>query len=292
MRDVLVVTGVIAFFVLGAAYIALCARILADAGDIDEPIAESRTPTRPRPRPTDTRPTPTYGGSMSADNVIALVLAVLLDRLPRGGPALPRAVLDDRCRLAPARRARVALAVDRPFLGRYLAGSSAAAPPPATGCSAPSSALIYRLCGVDPEREQRWTTYAISLLAFSVVSVLVLYALQRLQGSLPFNPTGVDGGAAGPVVQHRGQLRHQHELAELRRRDDDEPPHPDGGPGGAELRVGRRRPGRRRRPDPGPGPPARSTTIGNFWVDLVRGVDPGPAARSPSSSPSCWSARA
>jgi hypothetical protein len=37
MHDVLVVAGVIAFFVLGAAYIALCARILADAGDIDEP---------------------------------------------------------------------------------------------------------------------------------------------------------------------------------------------------------------------------------------------------------------
>jgi hypothetical protein len=37
MRDVLVVTGVIAFFALGAAYIALCARILADAGDIDQP---------------------------------------------------------------------------------------------------------------------------------------------------------------------------------------------------------------------------------------------------------------
>ncbi len=41
MRDVLVVAGVIAFFVLGAAYIALCARILSDAGDIDEPIEET-----------------------------------------------------------------------------------------------------------------------------------------------------------------------------------------------------------------------------------------------------------
>jgi hypothetical protein len=40
VRDVLVVTGVIAFFVLGAAYIALCARILADAGNIDEAIAD------------------------------------------------------------------------------------------------------------------------------------------------------------------------------------------------------------------------------------------------------------
>ncbi len=39
MRDALVIAGVIAFFVLGAAYIALCARILADTGDIDEPNA-------------------------------------------------------------------------------------------------------------------------------------------------------------------------------------------------------------------------------------------------------------
>jgi len=50
---------------------------------------------------------------------------------------------------------------------------------------------LYRLCGIDPDREQRWSTYAYSLLAFSGVSVLVLYALQRVQGSLPFNPTHV-----------------------------------------------------------------------------------------------------
>ena len=43
MRDVLVVAGVIAFFVLGAAYIALCARILADTGDIDEAIVDDDT---------------------------------------------------------------------------------------------------------------------------------------------------------------------------------------------------------------------------------------------------------
>jgi K+-transporting ATPase ATPase A chain len=50
---------------------------------------------------------------------------------------------------------------------------------------------IYRICGIDPEREQRWTAYARSLLAFSAVSVVAVYALQRLQGSLPFNPTHV-----------------------------------------------------------------------------------------------------
>ena len=38
MRDVLVVIGILAFFSLGAAYIAACARILTSAGNIDEPL--------------------------------------------------------------------------------------------------------------------------------------------------------------------------------------------------------------------------------------------------------------
>ena len=50
---------------------------------------------------------------------------------------------------------------------------------------------IYRVCRVDPEREQRWTVYAFSVLAFSVVGLLLLYAMQRLQTVLPFNPTHV-----------------------------------------------------------------------------------------------------
>src|SRR5581483_3999032 len=50
--------------------------------------------------------------------------------------------------------------------------------------------LIYRAAKVDPDSEQRWTTYALSLLAFSLVSVLILYAQLRLQGHLPLNPDG------------------------------------------------------------------------------------------------------
>jgi K+-transporting ATPase ATPase A chain len=46
---------------------------------------------------------------------------------------------------------------------------------------------IYRLAGVDPEAEQRWTSYATSMLVFSLVSVLVLYVLQRTQASLPLS---------------------------------------------------------------------------------------------------------
>ena len=46
----------------------------------------------------------------------------------------------------------------------------------------PLERLLYRLTGVDEEREMRWTEYAVTMLLFSVVSMLVLYALLRLQG--------------------------------------------------------------------------------------------------------------
>src|SRR5499426_4146828 len=52
----------------------------------------------------------------------------------------------------------------------------------------PVERLIYRLTGVDEQREMRWTEYAWAMLLFSVVSMVVLYAMQRLQAWLPFNP--------------------------------------------------------------------------------------------------------
>jgi potassium-transporting ATPase potassium-binding subunit len=54
----------------------------------------------------------------------------------------------------------------------------------------PLERLAYRMCRVREDSEQRWTQYAASLLAFSVVSFLFVYLLQRLQGFLPFNPMG------------------------------------------------------------------------------------------------------
>ena len=80
----------------------------------------------------------------------------------------------------------------------------------------PVERLIYRACRIDPQREQRWNVYALSLLAFSVVGFLLLYLMQRIQSGLPFNPTDMANVAAGALVQHRRQLRDQHELAELR----------------------------------------------------------------------------
>jgi potassium-transporting ATPase potassium-binding subunit len=58
----------------------------------------------------------------------------------------------------------------------------------------PLERLIYRLTGVDETREMRWTEYAVTMLLFSLVSMLVLYGLQRLQYYLPFNPQKLTGG--------------------------------------------------------------------------------------------------
>jgi potassium-transporting ATPase potassium-binding subunit len=62
----------------------------------------------------------------------------------------------------------------------------------------PIERLIYRVTGVNEEHEMRWTEYAVTMLLFSVVSMLVLYLIQRLQGYLPLNPQqlpGVDSSA-------------------------------------------------------------------------------------------------
>ena len=53
----------------------------------------------------------------------------------------------------------------------------------------PVERLIYRACRIDPEREQRWNIYALSVLAFSLIGVLLLYVIQRVQSNLVFNPT-------------------------------------------------------------------------------------------------------
>jgi potassium-transporting ATPase potassium-binding subunit len=59
--------------------------------------------------------------------------------------------------------------------------------------------LVYRLCGVPAdadEREMTWTTYAGAMLLFNLAGVFVVYAVLRLQASLPLNPDGM--GAVSP----------------------------------------------------------------------------------------------
>ena len=57
----------------------------------------------------------------------------------------------------------------------------------------PVERAVYWCCGVDEKEEQHWLTYAVAVLFFSVVGFVSLYALQRLQWYLPFNPQGQTG---------------------------------------------------------------------------------------------------
>ena len=84
----------------------------------------------------------------------------------------------------------VALVIGTRLLGPYLAAVFGGGAAPGDRFFGPIERFIYRLSGVNPKREQRWNVYALSLLAFSAISVLGLYLLQRVQEWLPLNPTG------------------------------------------------------------------------------------------------------
>ncbi len=83
------------------------------------------------------------------------------------------------------------VAATTPFLGRYVAVVLEGGSHPLERALGPVERSIYRLGGIRPEQEQGWRAYAGSLLAFSLVSILVLYAQQRLQAALPLDPTRV-----------------------------------------------------------------------------------------------------
>ncbi len=60
----------------------------------------------------------------------------------------------------------------------------------------PVERLIYRLSGVNPGEDMNWKTYAIAVMIFNMLGLLLVYALQRLQAFLPLNPQGL--GAVSP----------------------------------------------------------------------------------------------
>ena len=83
--------------------------------------------------------------------------------------------------------------VSAPLLGAYIARVFSGGSAPGDRVFLPAERVAYRVAGVDPQREQPWPVYALSVIAFSAVSVLGLFVLQRLQGVLPLNPTGASG---------------------------------------------------------------------------------------------------
>ncbi|HEU5152542.1 MAG TPA: potassium-transporting ATPase subunit KdpA [Iamia sp.] len=157
-------------------------------------------------------------------------------------------------------------------LGHYIArvyGDDG--PAPGDRLFAPIEGVFYRVGRIDPEREQRWTVYAYSLIGFSAVSLLLLYLIQRVQGGLPLNPTDV-----GAVVPHlsfntavsfvantnwqsyggEDTMSHLTQMMGLTVQN-----FVSASVGMATVAALIRGLVRR-----------RSGTIGNFWVDLVRGV--------------------
>ena len=129
-----------------------------------------------------------------------------------------------------------------------------------------------RVCGVNEREEQHWTAYAISMLAFSIAGFVVLYALQRLQTVLPFNPAGQSAveqsSSFNTAVSFVTNTNWQGYGGEI----DDELSHADGRrspcrtssprPAGIALAIALVRGFARR----------SAQTIGNFWVDLTRCV--------------------
>ncbi len=79
------------------------------------------------------------------------------------------------------------------YMARVYAGTS-----PVARAFAPLERLVYRAAGVREDEDMSWSRYALAVLVFNVLGVVVVYALQRLQGSLALNPAEL--GAVSPEV--------------------------------------------------------------------------------------------
>ena len=80
-------------------------------------------------------------------------------------------------------------------LGRYMAKLFTGERIFLSSLLRPLEILFYRLAGVDENSEQTWFSYTISMLVFSLIGFISLYAILRLQMYLPFNPQGFDNVA-------------------------------------------------------------------------------------------------
>jgi len=170
--------------------------------------------------------------------------------------------------------ALVILAITKP-LGLYMYRVFEGERPPLPRILGPLERVLYRLCGVDPRKEQDWKGYTVAMLVFSCLGVVMTYGIERLQHVLPLNPQGL--GPVAPdlafntavsfttntnwqnyggestmsyLTQMAGLAWHNFTSAAVGI--------------GIALALAR---GLTRRPGPG-GP----KTIGNFWVDLVRSI--------------------
>ena len=85
------------------------------------------------------------------------------------------------------------LAALTPGLGRYMAAVFEGRRNLLSPLVSPVERGIYRMTGINSERESNWKQYVLAILAFSLIKTLVLYALLRLQYWLPLNPNHLPG---------------------------------------------------------------------------------------------------
>ena len=191
-----------------------------------------------------------------------------------------------------ARARRASSSRRRGCSARTSRGCSATGRRPATASSSPSSASSTASSASTPRASSAGRSTRSRCSRSAPSPSLGLFLLQRAPGRALPESDRRRGRPAGARVQHRGELRHEHELAELRRRVDDEPPDADVRARGAELRLGCGRHRRRGRAHPRARRAAarrRSATSGST---STRVDDPrAPAARRRRSR-SCSSARA
>jgi K+-transporting ATPase ATPase A chain len=163
------------------------------------------------------------------------------------------------------------LIASTPLLGNYMAKVYGGKRAPGDRFFLPVERTVFRFCRIDPESEQTWRAYALSLLVFSVVGILLTYVILRVQAILPLNPdhmanvtpglafnTAVSFGTntnwqnyggestLSQLSQMFGLVWHQFLSAAVAM-----------AIGVAFIRALVRR---------------RQTTLGNFWVDTVRSV--------------------
>jgi K+-transporting ATPase ATPase A chain len=85
------------------------------------------------------------------------------------------------------------LVVSVPLLGGYMAKVFGGERTLLSPLLLPVERAVYRLAGVDAEAEQDWRAYALALMMFNLLGFVVLFILQLLQGILPLNPAGLNG---------------------------------------------------------------------------------------------------
>ncbi|OPY59918.1 MAG: Potassium-transporting ATPase A chain [Syntrophorhabdaceae bacterium PtaU1.Bin034] len=78
-----------------------------------------------------------------------------------------------------------------PFLGRYMAAVFEGRRTMMSSVLRPVEAAIYRLCRIDENAGMTWKEYSFAFLLFNGIGLIVLFALQLVQGRLPFNPQGL-----------------------------------------------------------------------------------------------------